>query len=336
MAWTRSAQQRANIAYFLPAIDAVATLKSLTKICYEAAAPRSGYVAAAAALTFAGTALPRLDVDAVSTFLFLGGAGVAAFALRPSLTPRSSELQAHGANRRPAARFEELVARPSSSANLDREAWARLTAHMSHELRTPLNAVLGFSELMRNEVFGPMGSSFYSDYARDIHASGRMLLKSAEDALAITALLTACPNRTADARSSLSGSLREALAFHASAFNEGGHGLTTDFIADDLILADPQTVRQLMVNLIAEAFDSCPHGSTFRITTDWDGCQVRCAIAIDDPAPATAGDASFNMQLARTLSDLSGAQISERRSTSALEYAVKFSPASQRDFFAQH
>ena len=91
-------------------------------------------------------------------------------------------------------RFAELGARPRSNPTLDTAAWAKLTAHMSHELRTPLNAVLGFSEMMSNEVFGPLGSSCYSAYARDIHASGRLLLKSAEDALAITALLTA-PDR---------------------------------------------------------------------------------------------------------------------------------------------
>src|SRR5690606_31572571 len=84
-----------------------------------------------------------------------------------------------------------LLAEQQANTNLDRDVWAKLTAHMSHELRTPLNAVLGFSELMSKEVFGPLGSSQYGDYARDIHASGRMLLKSAEDALAITALMTA-------------------------------------------------------------------------------------------------------------------------------------------------
>ena len=43
---------------------------------------------------------------------------------------------------------------------------------MSHELRTPLNAILGFSEVMANEVLGPMENKTYRDYANDIHGSG--------------------------------------------------------------------------------------------------------------------------------------------------------------------
>jgi PAS domain S-box-containing protein len=49
-------------------------------------------------------------------------------------------------------------------------------AHMSHELRTPLNSIIGFSEIIKNQVFGPIGQEAYWEYARDIHDSGRSLL----------------------------------------------------------------------------------------------------------------------------------------------------------------
>ena len=48
---------------------------------------------------------------------------------------------------------------------------------MSHELRTPLNAILGFSDFLRSEAFGPLGSPRYKDYAQDIHSSAEGLLK---------------------------------------------------------------------------------------------------------------------------------------------------------------
>lgn len=111
------------------------------------------------------------------------------------------------------ARFPELFGAGATDSALDRAAWAKLTAHMSHELRTPLNAVLGFSEIMTKEVFGPLGSG-YDAYARDIHASGRILLKSAEDALAITALLTA-PECKGRQTSRLTSVIDEACAFAA-------------------------------------------------------------------------------------------------------------------------
>ena len=63
--------------------------------------------------------------------------------------------------------------RRAEEANL---AKSRFLASMSHELRTPLNAILGFSEVMANEVLGPMDNQTYREYARDIHGSGQHLL----------------------------------------------------------------------------------------------------------------------------------------------------------------
>jgi signal transduction histidine kinase len=67
-------------------------------------------------------------------------------------------------------------------------------ARINHDLRTPLNAVVGFSELMVLELFGPLGDERYQDYVHHIRDSATELLKSAEDTLALTALV-ANPNR---------------------------------------------------------------------------------------------------------------------------------------------
>lgn len=56
-------------------------------------------------------------------------------------------------------------------------------AHMSHELRTPLNAIIGFSELMRGELFGHLGSTKYREYVQAIHQSGNHLLALINDIL---------------------------------------------------------------------------------------------------------------------------------------------------------
>src|SRR5690606_38186590 len=56
-------------------------------------------------------------------------------------------------------------------------------AMMSHELRTPLNAVLGFSSILRDQLFGPLGDARYLEYAQDIHESGAHLLAIIDDIL---------------------------------------------------------------------------------------------------------------------------------------------------------
>jgi two-component system cell cycle sensor histidine kinase PleC len=56
-------------------------------------------------------------------------------------------------------------------------------ANMSHELRTPLNAIIGFSEILQNGLFGPLGSTKYEEYARDINGSGHHLLGVINDIL---------------------------------------------------------------------------------------------------------------------------------------------------------
>ena len=62
-------------------------------------------------------------------------------------------------------------------------AKSEFLANMSHELRTPLNAIIGFSEVLRDELFGPLGQERYQDYATDIHSSGVHLLNVINDIL---------------------------------------------------------------------------------------------------------------------------------------------------------
>jgi len=64
-----------------------------------------------------------------------------------------------------------------------------LAHQIGHKLRTPLNAVIGFSDMMRQELFGPVGSSRYLEYLDYIHESAQRMLQTAEETLSFTSLL---------------------------------------------------------------------------------------------------------------------------------------------------
>ena len=68
-------------------------------------------------------------------------------------------------------------------ARASNDAKTEFLAVMSHELRTPLNAILGFSQILKQQMFGPIGSEKYKDYIEDIHSSGSHLLSLITDIL---------------------------------------------------------------------------------------------------------------------------------------------------------
>ncbi|MEH6401806.1 MAG: ATP-binding protein [Sneathiella sp.] len=92
-------------------------------------------------------------------------------------------------------RLEELVHQRTASVKIALEraeaaskAKSSFLANMSHELRTPLNAMIGFSDLQKQQVFGPIGHENYLEYAEDMHTSANSLLKMVNNLLDITNL----------------------------------------------------------------------------------------------------------------------------------------------------
>jgi PAS domain S-box-containing protein len=84
---------------------------------------------------------------------------------------------------------QELALRAAlRQAEMANKMKASFLAAMSHELKTPLNAVLGFSEIIRDQLLGPVGQDAYRDYAGDIHRSGARLLAVINDVLDVSRL----------------------------------------------------------------------------------------------------------------------------------------------------
>lgn len=133
-------------------------------------------------------------------------------------------------------------------------------AHMSHELRTPLNSIIGFSEMMRLQTHGPLGSPEYVSYARDIYDSANQLLTVINDILGLTSV-EAGTLVLHDSEATLAMIAQPILqAFQAKATTAG---LTLGSnLPDDLphLMIDERVTRQILSNLLSNAIKFTPRG----------------------------------------------------------------------------
>lgn len=138
-------------------------------------------------------------------------------------------------------------------------AKSKFLANMSHELRTPLNAIIGFSEIMSNGMFGTLGSKKYSEYCRDILASGQYLLEVINDVLDMSKIEAGRMNLDLEALD-LTRVLDESLRVVSGRTSD--KGLTFDVRSDDdiSIQADRRAVKQIIVNLLSNAVKFTPDG----------------------------------------------------------------------------
>ena len=132
-------------------------------------------------------------------------------------------------------------------------AKSEFLAAMSHELRTPLNAVLGFSEVIKDETFGPVGSVQYRDYAEDIHDSGQHLLGLINDILDLSKIESGKDEPHED-KIEIPEIIRSALKLVGHRAEQGGVKLELE-LADRLpaLRADERKLKQILVNLLSNA-----------------------------------------------------------------------------------
>jgi PAS domain S-box-containing protein len=141
-------------------------------------------------------------------------------------------------------------------------------ANVSHELRTPLNAVIGYSEVLSDEIFGPMEHAKYHEYSKDIHASGAHLLNLIEDILDLSKIETGnivVEESEIDIRALIDDTVRIA----APAVQSGKYELSIDIATDfPLVQADAVRLRQVLLNLLSNAFKFTAEGGAIVILAD--------------------------------------------------------------------
>lgn len=146
----------------------------------------------------------------------------------------------------------ELAAakRAAEAANISK---SQFLAVMSHELRTPLNAILGFSEVLRDQLLGPIDNPRYVDYAADIHDSGQHLLSLISDVLDLSRI-EAGKLELQDADIDPVLLTNECIHYFDGKAREYHTALQLDNRAGDCRLrGDARAVKQVLLNLMSNA-----------------------------------------------------------------------------------
>jgi len=175
-----------------------------------------------------------------------------------------------------AARADELE-RQRQRAEAASESKSQFLASMSHELRTPLNAIIGFADLMRLQLHGPMMPARYHEYTQDIHASGVHLLAMINELLDMAKIESGhfdLHEDEVDLR--LLG--EEVLRMMRQSVQIARVTLKVDIRAAlPPIRADEQQVRRVLVNLLSNAIKFTPAGGTITLAArenDEDGLEM--------------------------------------------------------------
>jgi two-component system cell cycle sensor histidine kinase PleC len=156
--------------------------------------------------------------------------------------------------------------RHAEAANI---AKSRFLAQMSHELRTPLNAILGFSEVMKNELFGAHSVPAYRDYANDIHNSGVHLLGLINEILDLSRIEAGRYELNEEASSlvMVAEECRHLLKLRAAT-----RGITIhDLFEPDMprLWVDERAARQICLNLLSNAIKFTPQGGEIWLKVGW-------------------------------------------------------------------
>jgi PAS domain S-box-containing protein len=146
----------------------------------------------------------------------------------------------------------ELIAarRSAEAANAQKSDFL---AKISHEIRTPLNAIIGFSEVMMGERFGPIGNERYRSYLHDIHVSGAHLLSLINDLLDLSKIEAGKVELSFESVP-VNAAIQECVALMQPQANRERIIIRTSLGADvPAVVADPRSFRQILLNLMSNA-----------------------------------------------------------------------------------
>ncbi len=176
------------------------------------------------------------------------------------------------------ADLAEKYSREKTRAEAANRSKSEFLANMSHELRTPLNAIIGFSEVMEQQIFGPIATAKYLDYARDIHRSGQYLLDVINDILDMSKI-EAGRIKLEVARFDLVAMIEDALRMIAPRALEGGVKIARALPASLEVTADRRALKQVLINILANGVKFTPDGGQVTVAVKAAGGTTEIAIS---------------------------------------------------------
>ena len=186
-------------------------------------------------------------------------------------------------------RIESDLRMARDQAESANRAKSEFLAAMSHELRTPLNAIIGFSEMMKTEALGPVGSVEYLEYAKDINDSGLHLLSIINDILDLS--------KVESAEGDLHETVLEIPALIDSAVmlvrqRAVNNGVALKLEVEDnppVLRADERKLKQILVNLLSNAVKFTKADGTVTIRV-WCRADSGCVFQIADTGIGIAAE----------------------------------------------
>jgi PAS domain S-box-containing protein len=155
-------------------------------------------------------------------------------------------------------------------AEVRSSAKSEFLAKISHEIRTPLNAIIGFSEVMMQERFGPIGNERYRQYLKDIHSSGDHLVSLLNDLLDLSKI-EAGKLELSFAELDLNDLTQQCVALMQPQANRQRIIIRTSLMHKlPPIIADPRSVRQIVLNLLSNSIKFTETGGQVIVSTALD------------------------------------------------------------------
>lgn len=167
-------------------------------------------------------------------------------------------------------RTEEELRNAKGAAETANAHKTDFLARVSHEIRTPLNAIIGFSDMMASERFGPIGHPRYIEYANDIGRSGRHVLDIVNDLLDISKI-EAGEMDLDFASVGLNEAISEAVALVQPQANSQRVIIRTALsqsVPD--VVADLRSIKQIALNILSNAIRFTPSGGQIVVSTSYE------------------------------------------------------------------